>query len=52
MNRLKGKTVLITGATSGTCKATSEQLTEYICNSNLMERHKSRLSIFSTNGAS
>lgn len=43
MNRLKGKTVLITGATSGIGKACAEQFAEYGCNLILTGRRSDRL---------
>ncbi len=47
MNRLKGKTVLITGATSGIGKATAELFAEHGCNLILTGRRKERLEDFS-----
>lgn len=47
MNRLKGKTVLITGATSGIGKATAEQFAQQKCNLILTGRRKERLEDFS-----
>ena len=43
MNRLEGKTVLITGATSGIGKACAEQFAEYGCNLILTGRREDRL---------
>ena len=43
MNRLQGKTVLITGATSGIGKATAEQFAEHGCNLILTGRRAERL---------
>ncbi|MBO6524207.1 MAG: SDR family NAD(P)-dependent oxidoreductase [Balneolaceae bacterium] len=47
MNRLNGKTVLITGATSGIGKSTAELLAEQGCNLILTGRRKERLEDFS-----
>ncbi|MEQ9309018.1 MAG: SDR family oxidoreductase [Balneolaceae bacterium] len=47
MNRLKGKTVLITGATSGIGKATAELFAELGCQLVLTGRREKRLSILS-----
>ena len=47
MNRLKGKTVLITGATSGIGKASAELFAEQGCNLILTGRRKERLEDFS-----
>ncbi len=47
MNRLEGKTVLITGATSGIGKATAELFAEQGCNLILTGRRKERLEDFS-----
>lgn len=47
MNRLEGKTVLITGATSGIGKATAELFAEQGCNLILTGRRQERLEDFS-----
>ncbi len=47
MNRLKGKTVLITGATSGIGKSAAELFAEQGCNLTLTGRRKERLEDFS-----
>ena len=46
MNRIQGKTVLITGATAGIGKASAELFAEYGCNLILTGRRKERLEIF------